>query len=260
MNGEIASVAYRGQKTAWICALIVVMMILAVGSARADQTAVSYNTQFTPAFNVYGPASAVTDIGWFWTAPENFSLTEVQTEFNSAATASTGGADRDVTISIFNNIPVSGGTLLGSETFNSSVADSMLGGSDLNAPVNIVAGQTYFIGLFNVAGLGVNIACGGASLGAPGCENATAFGPPSLGGAFSDGGDGLFDSGAFGTPGSCLGLDCPIFAFDEPPLSGGGGGGGTVVATPEPSSLLLLGSGTGLFALLSVYRRRAALA
>ena len=241
----------RHKVLAMLAGTTFLLALLVAAPARAD---IAYNTQFTPSFDFFG--SGFVDSGWYWVVPSNATITEIQTEFNSNATFNfannTGNAmDRNVTLEI---LTAPGGTVLGSETFNSSIAGFTLAGAPLNTPVTVNSGQVLFIGLLNVEGLGINVACFDNDANDPGCPtDATAFGPPSLGGAFLDGGNGLFDSGPFSTPGSCASVDCPIFNFVTEDTTIGGGGN-PPAATPEPGTLTLMG--TGLLGVAGVLRRR----
>jgi hypothetical protein len=94
-----------------------------------------------------------TDVGWPYVPPTSFNLVEIDTNFAAGL-----GADRTITAEIFQGIPGQpGAALLGSVSFESSVAHGKLGGVPLPAPVPLTQGQQYFIGFLNVGGLGVNV-------------------------------------------------------------------------------------------------------
>jgi hypothetical protein len=157
-----------------------------------------------------------TDLGWLYTAPFSYSLTSVAFEFGS-------GDGRTVTEEIFSpTTPALGGALLGSATFV-PVAGSFVGGAF--APISIIGGQTYFVGLLNVAGLIGPIA--------------TDAGATNLLVAADSDGSGTFSSGIFHASSS----GNVIMEFN-----------GTA-AVPEPATLSLLASGLSLCAALRLFRR-----
>jgi hypothetical protein len=83
--------------------------------ASSVDAKINVNTAFT-ADNSSGFVDP--DIGWLYTLSSGFTLTGINTIFGP-----TLGADRDITIEIFQGgPPFSGGTLLASSVFNSSVA------------------------------------------------------------------------------------------------------------------------------------------
>jgi hypothetical protein len=94
-----------------------------------------------------------TDVGWPYVPPTSFDLVEIDTNF-----AVELGANRTITAEIFQGIPGQpGAALLGSVSFDSSMAHGQLGGVPLPSPVPLTQGQQYFIGFLNVGGLGLNV-------------------------------------------------------------------------------------------------------
>ena len=84
--------------------------------------------------------------GWIYTPTAAFDLIGIKTKF--------GAADgRTVTLEIYDELPGEGGTLLRSGTF-SAVANQFAGA--FFAELALEAGEDYFIGFRNLAGLGAN--------------------------------------------------------------------------------------------------------
>jgi sugar lactone lactonase YvrE len=177
----------------------------------------SVNADAAPSFLIWANP-AVTDVGWFYTPASSYSLTGIRTKFLPVQPSDTG--DRVVTIEFLTAPRADGGTLLGSATFNSSTARGVLGGADFAAPITLVAGQRYFVGFRNVAGLGMNVtgACGPANNGCssgPGHNdpnyNAAVSLPPGL--RLDNNGVNSGQYSGLNPDTSCAGLDCPILQF-----------------------------------------------
>jgi hypothetical protein len=103
---------------------------------------------------------AAIDAGWIYSPASTYWLTGVETLFRSAGTPT-------VTLEIFLGVPSSGGTLLRSSNFI-PLSGAYAGGSFV--PLAFTAGEKYFIGFRNIAGLGANTTTadqGPQSLGAP---------------------------------------------------------------------------------------------
>jgi hypothetical protein len=90
----------------------------------------------------------ITDIGWYYTPSTSYTLTQIETLFETA------GTDRTITFAVFTDRPANGGTLLGSATF--ATDEGTLGGPVFTTGIPLVGGTTYFVGLENIDGLGVN--------------------------------------------------------------------------------------------------------
>ncbi len=96
--------------------------------------------------------NGVVDEGWLYTPTSSYDLAGISTEFSIPYNTSI--EDRPVTAVVYeNNTPTNGGTLLGSFTFNSSVADGELGGGSFTTPISLTGGTQYFIGFENVGPL-----------------------------------------------------------------------------------------------------------
>ncbi len=118
-------------------------------SARADVLETGINLGDTANSAYYNGA---VDEGWLYTPAASYSLAGISTEFSIPF--NTTIEDRTVTVVVYeNNTPANGGSLLGSFTFNSSVADGTLGGGTFSTPLSLVAGTQYFIGFENVGPL-----------------------------------------------------------------------------------------------------------
>lgn len=86
------------------------------------------------------------DFGWIYTAKATFSFTALQTKFHSAD-------NRTVTVEIFTVDQSGQGTMVRTGTLTASTSLSGAGFEALTVP----AGTTIFIGMRNLAGLGVNL-------------------------------------------------------------------------------------------------------
>jgi hypothetical protein len=95
--------------------------------------------------NASGSWSAV-DIGWLYTPGLTYSLTGIETKFRTAD-------QRTVTLEVYSAAPPQGGILLRSANF--IPAAGLFAGASFD-PLPVNAGQQFFIGFRNVAGLGVN--------------------------------------------------------------------------------------------------------
>ncbi len=103
------------------------------------------NSSFVPNPNFFWNAA---EVGWVYTPDFSYQLSAVATRF-----AGTDG--RVVTLEIFAGIPVEGGTLLRMADY---VPLTQQFTQATIAPLQLVAGEEYFIGYRNTAGLHVNVA------------------------------------------------------------------------------------------------------
>jgi hypothetical protein len=173
----------------------------------------------------------ITDIGFYYTASTSYTLTQIETIFDTL------GTDRTITFGVYTDRPANGGTLLGSADFDTS--EGTLGGPVFGTGIPITSGTTYFIGLENVDGLGVDQ----VTFESTGVED-TPPGSVSPGTAWQDSGGALFQNEG------CSDLDnwfCkPEIEFLGPSVS----------AAPEPNSFLLLLAPAALAMIRRVRRPR----
>jgi hypothetical protein len=131
------------------------LALLCLGSSsRAEMQVDAINPTATKgtlgADNQY--PSGVAEIGWPFTPAKSYYLVGVQSFFASTDS-------RTVTLEIWSGIPSSGGTLLRSAPFIGPLMVTTQGTLlEANFPQLLIqAGTTYFIGIKNVAGYGINL-------------------------------------------------------------------------------------------------------
>jgi len=119
------------------------------GSARAGVLVDSVNASFAADNGNYWGAD---DVGWFYTPASGYDLIGINTFFSIPNR--TIIQNRTVTVVLYqNDTPANGGTLLGSFSFDSSLAEGQLGGGSFSSPITLTAGQTYFVGFEDVGPL-----------------------------------------------------------------------------------------------------------
>jgi len=121
-----------------------VLLILALSVCNAASAAVmdSINADRNPSNEPWG----VPEVGWIYTPGFSYNLTGVATKFGS-------GDPRLVTVEVYDELPSQGGTLLRSALF-SPVANAFAGGGF--RPLQLSAGEDYFIGFRNVVAVNAN--------------------------------------------------------------------------------------------------------
>lgn len=212
---------------------LILSFLIPAGVASAAAVYDSYNIGLALQDNQGGDACCVygvADIGWYYTPSTSYTLTQIETLFDTL------GTDRTITFAVFTNTPADGGLELGSATF--ATTEGTLGGPVFGTGISLTGGTTYFVGLENVDGLGVNLVTY-ASTGVEGT-------PP---GSVSPGTTWQDSSGAqFGTEG-CSDLNnwfCkPEIEFLGPSA-----------AAPEPNTFLLIIAPAALAAVRRIRRRR----
>ncbi|MHC4647979.1 MAG: hypothetical protein ACYTBJ_21170 [Planctomycetota bacterium] len=122
--------------------LVVLLLTLSVCSAAAAVVMDSINAEKDAETVPWG----VSEVGWIYTPSLSYNLTDVRTKFGS-------GDLRIVTVEVYDELPSLGGTLLRSAAFL-PVANVFAGGSFV--PLEVNAGEDYFIGFRNVYGLNRN--------------------------------------------------------------------------------------------------------
>jgi PEP-CTERM motif len=117
-------------------------------SAYADPVIDNINGSLTPFPNT---TNALSDLGWVYSPTESYMLSGISSDFSTGETGS-----QTVTLSLYSGIPNSGSaTLLGSGTFASGAG---LLGVTFGTDIPITAGDTYFVGLSDTLGIGVDMA------------------------------------------------------------------------------------------------------
>jgi hypothetical protein len=150
----------------WVLvAPILLALVLALPAGGSAQVIDGINQTQQPIFLVFDPCCVGT-IGWYYTPGFDYTLTGVQTVFRAVPNAS--AFNRTVTLGVYSERPAAGGVLLRSGTFQSSAATGVFAGVTFTG-LPVTAGTRYFIGLLDVAGLGVNL---------PGCTGSAATGDP----------------------------------------------------------------------------------
>lgn len=127
-------------------AALALTAVMAAAGARADVLVDSVNMNDAADNGAYW---GVDDVGWLYTPSTSYDLSGVETRFSIPSLTSI--QDRTVTVAIYQgNTPTNGGTLLGTFSFPSTLADDNLGGGSFSTPIALTAGTQYFIGFENV--------------------------------------------------------------------------------------------------------------
>lgn len=203
----------------WIATFVAMVVVSTMGTAHAvtiDEYNGSKNTSDAP--------WSVSEIGWFYTPSQTFTLTDVESKFDAL-----GGTGATITVEIFDAgviAPFTSDVPIFTQAFDVDVVEdwegltSIVGGPVLNA------GSEYFIGFTGLTGVGVNIT-----------EDS---GADALDMQFSAGGDPV---GSYATASS-------IPLEDQVILRIGGNVVGATVPEPASAAILVVGS------VLLVRRRR----
>ena len=135
----------------WRCVGLAVVTLCVQHLTVAPATATfvvadEINTQFVPSINFFWNAA---EVGWVYTPDTSYELAAVATRF-----AGTDG--RTVTLEIFDGVPLNGASLL--RTTDYVPLSQTFTPAELTTPLEIVAGEEYFIGYRNTTDLNVNVA------------------------------------------------------------------------------------------------------
>jgi hypothetical protein len=129
-----------------ICFILGIGAAALCAPARASVLADSVNGSLAADNAAYW---GVDDVGWLYTPASSYDLIGINTFFSIPT--GTSIENRTVTTVVYlNDTPTNGGTLLGSFSFDSSLAEGQLGGGSFSSPITLTAGQQYFVGFENV--------------------------------------------------------------------------------------------------------------
>ncbi len=140
----------------WLLSLGLVWASLAPSEAKAGVLMDDVNGSATPGFFVFFDASGSSsdgNIGWVYSPLTSYNLDRIETTFRSVPNFS--AFPRSVTMTIWDDVPTSGGTILRSGSFVVGQGGGVQGISF--SDLTLDGGESYFIGLQNIRGLGVNI-------------------------------------------------------------------------------------------------------
>ena len=109
------------------------------------------NDGFLPGNFIFDPA--IENLGWFYEPGFDYMLDGVTSTFRAIGAPPV--ATRDVTLSVYDDVPDNGGILLRSGMFSAGAAGGNLGVTF--AALQVEAGEDYFIAFSGVQGLGLNL-------------------------------------------------------------------------------------------------------
>ncbi|UCC21801.1 MAG: PEP-CTERM sorting domain-containing protein [Planctomycetota bacterium] len=108
--------------------------------------------------------SPVSEVGWVYSPDFSYTLTGIQTRFGDTGAPPTGAAE--ITVEVYYGLPGAGTLLRSANFYFSGWPGFFIGGSF--EPLQIVAGEDYFIGFRNISYMWLNSAWSGTMLSAYG--------------------------------------------------------------------------------------------
>ncbi|MCA0455174.1 MAG: Ig domain-containing protein [Chloroflexi bacterium] len=125
--------------------LLTLFFVVPISRIEAATPVEGFNEGLSVANPTNDPSQSL-DLGWVYTASSSYLLTRIEGKFNAA----NGVA---ITVEFYDGLPSLGGNLLASGSFTQTAAapaGTVWEGADLNTPVSVVSGNTYFVGFKNV--------------------------------------------------------------------------------------------------------------
>ncbi len=212
-------------------------------AVRADAYEDSYNLDPGPGFVLPWPGCCTwtpDNIGWYWTPQQTIKLTAVETILVGLLNGINN--DFDLTVTVYTDRPVLGGTVLGSSTFNPGelyAPDPPWHTKPFDTPIVVNAGTAYFVGFSGWDNSAVPGARGGINW-ATASDYTVPAGARLLGQAY------FLDGYADPAGGPDTIPAAPVIKFV----------GNTLAPVPEPGTWALFGA--GLVLLAGRYSRRKA--
>jgi hypothetical protein len=220
--------------------LVVLSTSFLVSSAWAASPVIDdVNDGETPDFSVF--SANIDNLGWIYQPSFSYMLDGITSTFRAVTNPPV--TTRDVTLSVYDDVPSAGGNLLRSGTFSAGGAGGDLG--IMFAPLQLQAGETYFVALSNLAtpnGLGVDLVTFTTSLPPP----QPTPNPPWDFNPNIDFLEGWYTGANFGTHftvDDSPGFAAPILRFHG--------------VVPEPSAVALVAIAFGLFSYRGARRNSA---
>jgi hypothetical protein len=173
--------------------------------------------------------------GWYYTPSTSYALTGIYSNFGPNPSAS---GTNQITVQVQTDRPVKGGLVLAEATFDGENAVGGMLGASFD-PIEVIAGETYFVNYLHLSGMGVNL--GTWEEGEGGTPYPAGGATTNLGVYYRDDDNGfdtevtdVWEVAAFGLA-RVSGAE-PILFFEG-------------IGVPEPSSVLLLAIGAGALSL-----------
>jgi len=136
---------------------LLALVVLAIGLPAAGDSVIQSINADKGVVGSPWTAGLVDNVGWTFTATQDFSLTRVETIFGIDESA----GPRTVTVELYTAPPGDGGALLGSVDF--TPLERVFSGGTFSTPVLLTNGASYFVGFRNVGNLGANVTASGVA-------------------------------------------------------------------------------------------------